>query len=348
MDVIRSIYSLQKKTKAHSLAMVFPDSSEIYYYSLARWALFSFLQKVGIKDFTVLVPEFICRDILGAIHLAGGSVLFYPVNECLSSLWSVQEMPKADFILGVNFFGFSCDVNFFKEYAKLNNSIFIEDNAHGFLGQDADGNYFGMRGDVGIFSFRKTFAIPGGGGLWVKRGAFNGVLFDRLESNKKNHLLLSPKHNLKLLTPFLPKTVWSKATIYFRKLRKLFKGQEIPLGDPASENTISGQAEYSFATVLMLDAYDFCAEVERRRKLYNYVDDLMKNIGFHSIWQELPAGCSPYGYAFRAKDEEYEQIQKTLFAYGLETITWPDLPSALDLKACPPHYREIRIVRFLW
>jgi hypothetical protein len=64
------------------------------------------------------------------------------------------------------------------------------------------------------------------------------------------------------------------------------------------------------------------------------------------VFKELPEGTSPYGFPFRAAPEDLASIEAALAAEGLFSLPWPDLPDSLT--DAPGHYRDCRVVQFLW
>src|SRR5581483_6103533 len=113
----------------------------------------------------VLLPEFICRDVLASLHAVGADAVWYPVSSDLLPASSPATWPQARALLAVNYFGFPQDFEPFRAYAARTGAVLIEDNAHGFLSRDQTGRWLGTRGCAGLFSIRKSLPVPDGAAL---------------------------------------------------------------------------------------------------------------------------------------------------------------------------------------
>ena len=132
------------------------------YFSLGRFAMRDALLYTGIKSGdTVLLPEFICRDLLSAVAEVGAKSVFYQVDQTLKPV-HLDSTLRPKVIIAVNYFGFAQDLKVFREFADNTGAIVIEDNAHGFLSRDEDGHLLGYREQFGITSFRKTLNVENG------------------------------------------------------------------------------------------------------------------------------------------------------------------------------------------
>lgn len=130
----------------------------------------------------VLLPAFICRDVLASINHLGASAVFYQVDRSLSPL----ELVKRDSIkavIAVNYFGFPQDLEPFISYANETGVGIVEDNAHGWLSKDSEGRLLGLRTAVGITSFRKTIRVVDGAVLHVSDHANNSVSPQQVNTN---------------------------------------------------------------------------------------------------------------------------------------------------------------------
>ncbi|MFZ9707830.1 MAG: DegT/DnrJ/EryC1/StrS family aminotransferase, partial [Ilumatobacteraceae bacterium] len=136
-------------------------STNRLYYAYARHALVTALKLVRVQaGSSVLVPDFICRDVLASLHAVGANPVFYPIGDDLQ-MATTQSLPSAQAIIVVNFFGFPADLRGARNFVSAHTAI-IEDNAHGWLSVDRDGTPLGSRADAGITSVRKTIRLPDG------------------------------------------------------------------------------------------------------------------------------------------------------------------------------------------
>ena len=129
-----------------------PPATIVRHFRLGRHALFAGLQLLGVgKGDVVLLPAFICRDLLASVQEAGGVPAFYPVRPSMAPL-ELPAIPNVKVVLAVNFFGFPQSLQCFRDYCSEHGAALIEDNAHGYLGHDEEGRVLGTRGDIGVLS----------------------------------------------------------------------------------------------------------------------------------------------------------------------------------------------------
>lgn len=326
----------------------FSDNGSARYYSLARYALIDALRLAGaVVGSSVLLPEYLCRDILASLHKIGAKPIWYEVSEDLAPLNSQKEWPIADIVLAVNYFGFPQDLHPFKEYSKRTGAVIIEDNAHGYLSRDENGQLLGCRTNLGIFSMRKTVRLPDGAALWVK----GGVYLDKLPSQAPfigKGFLPAQKIKAKLRSiPFIGEILFGVSIALTRWIRKQRTGIGVPLGDPGSEKTIPWFPEPWKFLLPNLTNFRSSSEVERRRRAYIKCAEEADRVGAVPIFKNLPINCSPYGYPFRGSDVAVSAMKKFADLYQFDMVLWPDLPEEIAKRA-PSNYLNIYIINFLY
>ena len=97
------------------------------------------------------------------------NVIYYSINNMLEPeynkiLKKINQSVKS--IIFINYFGLPININENVLFAKKNNLIMIEDNAHGFSGE-FENKLLGTNGDIG-FTSRKNLNILSGGLLYIK------------------------------------------------------------------------------------------------------------------------------------------------------------------------------------
>ena len=136
----------------------------IRYYSFARHALLEGLKCIDLrKDDSILIPSFICRDLLSSINSIGAEIKFYDVDKNLYPVLDHDQLPKAKVIIVVNYFGFPQNLDNYIKYCKRNKAILIEDNAE-LMGGVVNGRRCGSFGDCSILSFYANKQITTGEG----------------------------------------------------------------------------------------------------------------------------------------------------------------------------------------
>lgn len=317
------------------------------YFSLARHALAAGLKALGIgRGGVVLLPEYICRDLLASVHAVRAEPIFYPVDRSLSprSL-PVKQGVKA--VLMVDYFGFPQELEPFRAYCVERGAALIEDNAHGFLSRDEQGKLLGSRGDLGIFSLRKTFAFPDGAALLVNRRDWIGRLPPAVPC-RDDPLPASfiVKRTLRRIQNATGIRARSMSEQVMRQFRRLKTGYALPVSSPESEREIPGEPAIHCESLRMLEKIDAGGEVRRRRALYQDFHRDLHHLGIEPVFAELPPGVAPYGYPFRADEIVASSVVRIAHHRGFDCFSWPDLPAAVA-PAAPESYKNVWWVNFL-
>ncbi len=319
----------------------------VLFFSLARHALLRGLELGGIRPGdAVMMPEFICRELLASVHLAGARPVFYPVDEQLRS----DSFPDEDGIkavLAVDYFGFPQDLAPFRKFCDVRGAVLIEDNAHGFLSRDPQGELLGSRADMGILSLRKTFPLPDGGALVLsKPGIASGQILapdfrdDPLPPGYKVKSVFRKVQN----TTGIPLKKFGEVAI--RAARKFRTGSSFPKAGPDCERVIPSSQPMHRESFRQLCRQDMSREEERRKRLYFKVEERLKGLDIRPVFDSLPAGTIPYGYPFRADDCTAKLVAARAGKMGFDCAYWPELPAAVAAVA-PLHYKNVYWVNFL-
>jgi hypothetical protein len=323
------------------------NQEAIRYFRLGRHALRAGLELLSMRTGDqILIPAFICRDLLAPIRAIGAEPIFYHVDEKLRPQ-ALPRAPRVRAVLAVNYFGFAQDLAPFQEYCTRNEAVLIEDNAHGFLSHDESGNVLGARGDLGILSMRKTFTLPDGGALMANRPDLQSRLPAPLACRDEP---LSVEFRIKRQLACLQRDtglrVKSIGQDLARAIRWLRTGWAIAPSEPESEYDMPSVPAPHCNTLASLRGIDVAAESLRRRRLYGAVRDRLAGTGAQPIFSELVPGTVPYGYPFHANHEISMRAGRIARRLGLDCINWPDLPAAVTSNALP-HYRSVWLVNFL-
>lgn len=326
-----------------------PDSyDKLRFYSLARHALLEalLLAEVG-RGQAVLLPEFLCRDLLAPLSLLRITPVWYAVDERMRPVVSSNDWPLANAVVAINYFGFAQDLAPFRSYVLRTGAILIEDNAHGFLSRDEDGTWLGSRATYGLFSIRKTLRIPDGAALMVNDPRAQERLPQQLPFEGPG---LNPAqlHKARLRRiPMLGDALLRASTALARRMRLLRSGSELPQSDSRSELEMPAGANPWLGLRVALSNIDVDTEILRRRQAYAECVTLAARAGVDSVFEELPVHCAPYGFPFRSNPEGRRIMQGFADRHGFDLVTWPDLPAAIVDRA-PEHYRNVLMVNFLW
>lgn len=346
--LIKQVYFPLRGDKGWSLE-AFLKQGDIRYFSYGRYALREALIIIGIqKGDAVLMPAFICRELLAAINSLGACPMFYTVGKDLGMAEHPEGLPDARAILAVNYFGFPQDLAPFKAYCTRTGAVLIEDNAHGLLSCDELGQPLGTRGDLGIFSLRKTVALPNGAALILNFAQ------DRIKLSPQepfSHQPLARSFRVKqLLRTLSPVLGWRSARLFTslgRWLRKIRTGHEIVPSPPDAEFQLPENALPCKELIDTLASLDAEGEARRRRELYLALEETIKGAGGEPVFERLPLHVVPYVFPYYASDEQAITVKKTLEKLGLECHRWPELPDAVMHQA-PDNYKAVWMVSFIW
>jgi hypothetical protein len=346
-ELCAGVYAPPKAGKPWRLEDLLPGTP-VRYFSFARRATAAALRAAGVGyGAAVLVPEFICRDFLSAVHDAGAHPVFYPVDRALNPAADPAQWPKAKAVVAVNFFGFPQDLAPFKAYCAKNQALLIEDNAHGLFSKDAEERWLGSRGDCGIFSLRKTLPIHNGAALSLNAKDRPWKLEAQSAFHDPNGLRPAFRGGIRKLARVGGARASFGALQTLRLARRLRTGHRLPPGDPASEKNLPYPDLPCKALSAPITAAGPETEILRRRELYNLLAAELTGAGFELVFPTLPEGTTPFGLAVRVPALGLSKATKLLAARGLEPMSWPDLPGAVAPNA-PAHYKDIQLVHFLW
>lgn len=342
--LISSIYYPPRKKNSHSLKDLYSQNNHITYYSLARHALKTGLTSLGIKKGdSVLVPSLICRDVLAPFNELGVKVLFFKLDQNLN-LSKVDELPPANAIMAIHYFGLETDLSPYFDYCKAHNAFLIEDNAHGLFSRSANNNLLGTSGDIGIISARKTLPIQNGAILLqsLKYKKVDQVQFDNYVS--KNLML---KNKLRPFVAFFGIGFLLKITKLKRLLRKWKTGNELPISEDSDETQIPLAAN-PIDIEGVLAEIDLDSEIKRRRELFVVLKNYLNTVPVRPLRENLGKNEVPYSYPFYCNPTLAKEVAHKLESVGLEVVNWPSLPKKVLESQPPEFYSSLYFVKFLW
>ena len=324
-------------------------SGAVRYFSLGRHALAEALRLAGTgPGDRVLLPEFLCRDVLASLVAVGATPCWYPVGEDLKPGRAPDDWPSARVVMAVDYFGFPQSLTPFREYAARTGALVIEDNAHGFLSRDGNGDWLGTRGDLGVFSLRKTLPLADGAALLAVRPELVARLASELPAAGSGYApSVARKARLRRI-PLLGPPAVAVMTGMVRTLRLLRTGHAIPPPDAAAETVIPHPPAPYDGLAAALAVVHTQRETDRRRGLYGAAERAARALGITPLFPELPPLVAPYGFPFRADPgPALQSLKRWASRHGLDLIRWPDLPDAIAASA-PAHYHKLHLVNFLW
>lgn len=122
------------------------------------------LLKNSKKIKKILLPDFICSEIISVINNFNIPIIFYSIDEHLNpDINFIEDNIKHDLsiVLVVNYFGVPSDWTALLELKSKHQCIIIEDNAHSLYGE-YNNISFGNLGDISFNSLRKVLPVLSG------------------------------------------------------------------------------------------------------------------------------------------------------------------------------------------
>lgn len=314
-------------------------------YAYARHALVDALKQAGVSaGSTVLLPAFICRDVLASVHALNAHVAFYEVDENLRPR-QLNQCPAAVAVLAVNYFGFPQDLAPFREYCARHHARLIEDNAHGLFSRDSSGALLGTRADFGILSMRKTFHVTTGSALLAAANTETPVPHYCLDHADSSFDQL--RYRLSRLERRTALPLMSMMRAIIRMSRRLAGKPSVYMSSAREEHELPTQHAIGCTSNQILDKQDPAHEAERRRSLFTRLCAKVGQVpGVTLLHDQLEEGVVPYGIPFRADVQAATEVTKIVRRYHVTTMTWPALPEQVAAQA-PEHYRNVWLVNFI-
>ena len=330
--------------------MLPPDRTSFYAYG--RQALAEALRRVGVgPGERVLLPGLICREVLASLSAVGAVPVFYAVDDTLTAdAASLQRAGAGGVraVVAVNYFGFPQPLDAFRACCRQWEAALLEDNAHGFLSAEGEAP-LGRRGDLGIFSFRKTLTVPNGAALVDNRRAPSTSFEDGRYHGSPRYAQW--RYRLKAgLKPVMGWGGLSGARMLLtalRGVRRLATGQAVPSSVPEAEIAMPSES-FAPLTSRLLRRLDVTSERRRRRELYEWCARAFADVaGARPVFGRLAAGVAPQGFPVWLMTGRETPVVKSWGARGVPIVSWPDLPSEI-LAQAPVHYQTLHVVPFLW
>jgi len=340
MDLAATVYAPPRAKAPWSVQELFAPSS-VRLFGHGRNALAEALRLAGAAGGRVLLPAFVCRDLLASVAAAGAEPVFYSVTPELAPDEDPARWPEARAVVAVDYFGFPQDLAPFSAYARRAGAVLIEDAAHALFSRDAAGKLLGSRAPLGILSLRKSLPLPNGGALLANDAVYAAKLPAQLPFEPV------PGRRPKLKAAARPFMALAGA----RATHAALTGLRALRGDASGRVSADDDSERVLPAATPcpelerpLTCADPAIESSRRRALWAYCDGLARRAGLTPVFASLPEDVVPYAYAFRAND--LAAAGALFAAEGLTVLPWPDLP--LALASAPAHYRDVLLVHFLW
>jgi hypothetical protein len=319
------------------------------FYAYARHALVTALRMAQVTaGSSVLIPHFICRDVLASILAVGAKPVFYDIDDDLQISQNTM-LPSATAVLAVNYFGFPADIGRLRQQLSDPTTIIIEDNAHGWLSVDENGVPLGTRTALGITSFRKTIRVVDGAFLdWNTDQLSASVVTPNQPTSRTNVLPLSFRIRAAIASidqqSSLPLMTVGRRSI--RRLRSLTGAKAI--NERAQEEwQLPAHEAIHQSSLERFERTNLVAEVSRRRNAFTTCQTLAERFSIRMPTIDFGPHVSPQGFPFFADSGNVESFRTAVTRAKIgEVVSWPSLPSATTLSPSSK-LRSVCLVNFL-
>ena len=319
------------------------------FYAYARHALVTALRMAQVTaGSSVLIPHFICRDVLASISAVGAKPVFYDIDDHLQVSQNTM-LPSAAAVLAVNYFGFPVDLGRLRQQLSDPTTTIIEDNAHGWLSADENGVPLGTRSALGITSLRKTLLCPDGAFLsWnddpeIDASEIHQPLGSRADSLGLGFWARYLAQRLELMTN-LP--VRSLSRVAIRAGRRALRKPAI-YEHPGDEFELPTQQVIHHFSLKLFQETNQLQEISRRRRLFEQCQSIANDLNIEPVFNQLSSGISPQGFPyFKGRSGDGEFLRQVNSRRIGEIMPWPSLP---ELSGLPTNsrLRSLQLVNFL-
>lgn len=329
-----------------------------YFYS-GRYALAAAMTALKLTPSQiVLLPAYNCWVEIDPFIRSGAKVDWYRVNKDFSI--DVEDIfcrirPETRAILIIHYFGFPQPLDEILKVCKERKIVLIEDCAHALLSNDGD-TPLGSKGDMAIFSLRKTVPIPDGGCLLINNKELAFARDREIQPNRfstyyvLSEMLVGGSTEENSWTDLISQTIFtlnlSVAKIArwgLRAAHKLLKDTGEYLFYP-SGNHFWDEAKgwgMSKISLLILCNIDFKQIKARRRQNFQYLlEQLGASDKFSLPIRNLPDGVCPL--LFPLIVDERDRIYREMKSRGISghdwwgdfhpAVPWSNFSEVVDLK----------------
>ncbi len=254
---------------------------------------------IGAGD-EVLVPAVICEVVLDAFSERDVRLGYYGLSDSLAV--DVDEIEarigaETRAVYVNHALGRPVQMKPLRALCSRRGVVLIEDCAHA-LGGASNGDQLGTLADFAIFSYRKFFALPDGGGLRVQQTArrtplvFSRVALQRQVTGAGKLCALGLAASLGL-----PSAVW-------RSRSKLRASTEADMDD-GDQPSADVPYRMSALSEWLLSRADMKAMVARRRQNFAYCLDKVRSLAsVEPLFKELSSGQVPYSFPVLVDDRD--------------------------------------------
>lgn len=311
----------------------FPFKKEkLRFYNRGLSAIFHGLKILGLTHGDkVLLPSYICSDVIIPFLDLGLIIDFYDLNDDLS--FNKQDLEKrikngAKALFFIHYFGFPQDIKYLESLRENYKLYLIEDCAHAFL-SECNGIPVGDTGDISVFSLRKSIPIHSLGLLAMNKITYTGLSIE-LKGYQSPLKGISNRviENIKLR---------SRITFPAKNIEQLKQINVYNRTDNLKKYSFPDIIAPSRITMRLLCNFDYKSIKYIRRLNFDILLNGIKDSNFiNPLFTDLPEGVCPM--VFPVILEQRDEVRKLMNIDGIDAYPWPFLPRTLNNNYHFAHY----------
>jgi len=306
--------------KKNQFGNFIPAAGSRYFTSSGRDSLSIILDMLCVNgQDEVLLPSYLCPEILSPLKDKGIKASFYRINPDLALDIDdlgrrITKNKKA--VLIIHYFGFPQPLEQLRKLSGGHHLTIIEDLSHSFLSRVGDSTTGGFSGEFSFTSFRKLLPVADGSLLCISKNtapvSYRGhTLKWRVYIFLRCYAMLVKYIYSKL--NFLPKSLFLSP---FRLADKILCGYRKPV-------------KISSFSRSLLDKFDFEDIIAKRRSNFEYLLKHWESVLVKPLFGHLPFGVCPLGFPVLTKERDY--LRKELIKRGIYPPVHWNLPADVDM-----------------
>jgi dTDP-4-amino-4,6-dideoxygalactose transaminase len=301
-------------------AKLMPKDAKCFLTSSGRDSLNLIIRILSLtQNDEVLLPSYLCGDMLSPFREEGINFKFYKINEDLSI--DIGDLKKkitreTRTLLIIYYFGYPQPIKEIRKLSQEHSLYLVEDVVQSFLSK-YDGQPLGSFGDLAFTSYRKFTPVLDGSLLFINNHELEPQL--KWRNLSLHHFLYiwlrclaMGLKTLYLNSYFVPKPLFLS----------LFTWSEEML------NRYPKPAEISCFSRNMLNKLDFDRLILKRRVNFQYLLDKWHFSSVRPLYRELPEDVCPLGFPVLAENREF--VKQELIKRGIYTPVHWNLPTEVD------------------
>jgi perosamine synthetase len=289
-----------------------------YFYKFGRYALLSGLVVLGLKKGdSIIVPAYMCNSTIAPLRKYGFQLIFIDIDKSLCLPVSIIEKTIRDqksvkALLCVHYFGLTKNIDKIVGICRKYDVKVVEDASHSCLSQFSR-ELSDIKGDIEIFSMRKSFPVADGGALRIS----NDYLIKR-----ENVKCLSMVNEIKyLMVRMIEKTAVAFGVNIYGKLINIVKNKlrNRAINNNVNLHTETCQASWQLKRYLNNDKY-----LEEAQYAiichFNQLNYAFSQLGFRLFVKSVEEGVTPQACVVY---DEKGGLVEYLRLNGIGAWRWP-------------------------